>query len=222
VKPLTAIIFKDVVVELRNKEAISSMLLFGLLVLVIFNFAFAPGDSGIRGMIAPGILWVAYSFAGILGLNRSLGMETDNDCLQGLLLAPLTRGDLYLAKVCSNFIFTIIAELIILPVFIVFNNFHFDLKILWIVGITILGTLGFVTIGTTLSMISSHTRMKEVLLPILQIPTTVPVVIAAVEATSMVLREDTRALSFTLSLLGVFSTVYLTASYFVFEFLVEE
>ena len=220
-KPITAIVAKDIVIELRNKEAIGSMLLFGLLVIVIFSFAFVPGGAE-RSATAPGVLWVAYSFAGILGLNRSLSMETDNESLQGLLLAPLTRGDLYLAKAIGNFIFAIIAELIILPIFVVFNNLHFDLKLLWIVGITILGTLGFVSIGTTLSMISSHTRMKEVMLPILQIPTTVPVIISAVEATSMVLREETQALSFTLSLWGIFSTVYLTASYFVFEYLVEE
>ena len=220
-KPIPAIVFKDIVIELRNKESISSMLLFALLVIVIFSFAFVP-SSAERIVIAPGILWVAYSFAGILGLNRSLSMETDNDCLQGLLLAPLTRGDIYLGKVASNFAFTMIAELIILPIFAVFNNFPFDLKILWVIGITALGTLGFVSIGTTLSMISAHTRMKEVMLPILQIPTTLPVVISAVEATSMVLREDTHAISFPLSLLGVFSTVYVTASYFVFEYLVEE
>jgi heme exporter protein B len=220
-KPVTSIIFKDVVIELRNKESISSMLLFALLVIVIFNFAFVP-TSAERRLIAPGILWVAFSFAGILGLNRSLSIESDNECLQGLLLAPLSRGDIYLGKVASNFTFTLIADLIILPIFVVFNNFNFDIKTIWIVGITVLGTLGFVSIGTTLSMISAHTRMKEVILPILQIPTTVPVVISAVEATSMVLNDDTRTISFPLSLLGVFSTVYLTASYFLFEYVVEE
>jgi len=138
------------------------------------------------------------------------------------LLAPMTRGDIYLGKVASNFAFTMIAELIILPIFVVFNNLPFDLKIVWIIGIMILGTLGFVSIGTTLSMISAHTRMKEVMLPILQIPTTVPVVISAVEATSMVLRDETSSISFPLSLLGVFSTVYVTASYFLFEYLVED
>src|SRR5262245_54432295 len=158
-KPVTAIVFKDIVIELRNKEAISSMLLFALLVIVIFNFAFVPSGAE-RIQIAPGILWVAYSFAGILGLNRSLNMEIDNECLQGLLLAPVTRGDIYLGKVASNFTFTMIAELIILPIFIVFNNFPFDLKILWVIGIMLLATLGFVSIGTTLSMISAHTRMK--------------------------------------------------------------
>jgi heme exporter protein B len=218
-KPVTAIIHKDVAIEFRNKESLSSMLWFGLLVLVIFSFSFDTSDAeGLK----PGILWVAFSFAGILGLNRSLSMESDNDCLQGLLLAPMDRGDLYLAKVAANFGFTLAAEMIILPVYTIMQHLHFDMKLLWIIGITIGGTLGFVSVGTTLSMISSRTRMKEVILPILQIPMTLPVIIAAVTATGMVLSGETDGISFPLSVLGVFSIVYLTASYLVFEHVVEE
>ena len=218
-KPVTAIVFKDVAIEYKNKEAFSSMLLFGLLVVVVFSFAF-EGEN--RKALAPGMLWVAYSFAGILGLNRSLSMETDNDCLQGLLLSPLSRSDLYIGKVAGNFLFTIIAELILLPFFVILNNLAFDSTLLWIIGITLLGTLGFVAIGTTLSLVSAQTRMKEVMLPVLQIPMTFPVVLSAVQATAMVMSGDPRGISFPLALLGIFCTVYLTASYFVFEYLVEE
>lgn len=217
--PIAAIVFKDIAIEYRNKEAFSSMLLFGLLVVVVFSFAFEGAD---RSTVVPGMLWVAFSFAGILGLNRSLSMETDNDCLQGLLLSPLSRSDLYLGKVAGNFIFAVIAELVLLPLFVVLNNLAFDLKLLWVVGITLLGTLGFVAVGTTLSLISAQTRMKEVMLPVLQIPMTFPVILSAVQATSLVMSGDPGGISFPLSLLGVFSTVYLTASYFVFEYLVEE
>lgn len=221
--PIAAIVFKDIAIEYKNKEAFSSMVLFGILVVVIFSFAFEGSDRrSLATSLAPGMLWVAYSFAGILGLNRSLSMETDNDCLQGLLLSPLSRSDLYLGKVAGNFIFTIIAELVLLPFFVVLNNLAFDGKLLWIIGITLLGTLGFVAIGTTLSLISAQTRMKEVLLPVLQIPMTFPVILSAVQATAMVMSDDPRGISFPLSLLGVFSTVYLTASYFLFEYLVEE
>lgn len=217
--PVAAIVFKDIAIEYKNKEAFSSTLLFGLLIVVVFSFAFEGQD---RKAVAPGMLWVAYSFAGILGLNRSLSMEIDNDCFQGLLLAPLSRSDLYIGKVIGNFVFTIIAELILLPFFVVLNNLAFNMALIWIAGITLLGTLGFVAIGTTLSLISAQTRMKEVLLPVLQIPMTFPVVLSAVQATAMVLNDDPRGISFPLSLLGVFSTVYLTASYFIFEYLVEE
>jgi heme exporter protein B len=218
-RPIVAIIHKDVAIEFRNKESISSMLWFGLLVLIIFSFSF---DSSGAENIRPGLLWVAYSFAGILGLNRSLSMESDNDCLQGLLLAPVDRGDLYLGKVAANFVFTLVAEMMILPIFAVLQHVHFDGKLLWIAGITVLGTLGFVSIGTTLSMISAHTRMKEVILPVLQIPMTLPVILSALTATDMVLNGEMAGISFPLSLLGVFSIVYLTASYFIFEYVVEE
>ena len=220
-KPLAAIIFKDIIIELRNKEAISSMMMFGLLVLVVFNFAFQPTGAE-RVLIAPGILWVAFAFAGILGLNRSLSIELDNDCLQGLLLAPLDRGALYLGKVASNFIFMTIAELIILPIFVLFYNLRFNLQILEIAAISALGTFAFAAVGTILSTISANTRMKEVMLPILQIPLTVPVIVASVSATGAVLSGETEGISAWLYLLGGFSIVYLTASYLVFEFVVEE
>jgi heme exporter protein B len=221
--PIAAIVFKDIAIEYKNKEVFSSMLLFGILVVVVFSFAFEAADgSTLEVALVPGMLWVAYSFAGILGLNRSLSMETDNDCLQGLLLSPLSRSDLYLGKVAGNFVFTIVAEVILLPFFIMLNNLKFDGKLLWIVAITLLGTLGFVAIGTTLSLISAQTRMKEVMLPVLQIPMTFPVILSAVQSTRMVMTGDTDGISFPLSLLGVFSTVYLAASYVLFEYLVEE
>ena len=220
-RPLTAILFKDVLIEMRSKESLSSMLMFGILVLVIFMFAFEA--SGLdKTLIGPGELWVAYSFAAILGLNRSLAMEIDNDCLQGLLLAPIGRGALYLGKVASNFTFMIIAEVMVLPVFFIFNNLRFDQRFLGILGISVLGTLGIAAVGTILSTISANTRMKEVMLPILQIPLCVPVVIAAVEATSQILNKDDPEISSWLTILAGFSIVYLTVSYLVFEFVVEE
>jgi heme exporter protein B len=220
-KSLAAIIFKDIVIEMRSKESIGSMLMFGILVLVIFMFAF-DGTGLDKSLLGPGQLWVAFSFAAILGLNRSLAMEIDNDCLQGLLLAPIGRGELYLGKVASNFTFMIIAEVIVLPVFFILNNLNFDQRFLGVAGISILGTLGIAAVGTILSTISANTRMKEVMLPILQIPLTVPVVIAAVEATSQILNSEEPEISAWLTILAGFSIVYLTVSYLVFEFAVEE
>jgi len=220
-KPITAIVFKDIVIEMRSKESISSMLMFGILVLVIFLFAFESRGLE-KGMVGPGELWVAYSFAAILGLNRSLAMEIDNDCLQGLLLAPLGRGELYIGKVASNFAFMMIAELVVLPVFFILNNLNFDRRFFGIAGVSVLGTLGIAAVGTILSTISGNTRMKEVILPILQIPLTVPVVIAAVEATSQIMNNDKPEISAWLTILAGFSIVYLTVSYLVFEFAVEE
>src|SRR5712671_904012 len=206
---ILAIIFKDIVIELRSKESISAMLMFGILVLVVFMFAVPSVD---KLLVAPGILWVAFSFAAILGLNRSLSMELDNDCLQGLLLAPIGRGELYVGKVASNFAFMMIAEIIVLPIFVILNNLSFNLQFLKVVAIAGLGTLGIASVGTILSTISANTRMKEVMLPVLQIPLTVPVVIAAVEATRVVLTNDPEEISSWLYILGGFTIVYLTVS----------
>jgi heme exporter protein B len=219
--PISAVIFKDIAVELRSKESLASMIMFAALVLVIFNFTFE--STGLdKALIAPGSLWVAISFAAILGLNRSFAMETDNDCLQGLLLAPLSRGELYVGKVISNFIFMMIAELIILPLFVIFNGLNFDMKFIEVAGIAGLGTIAIAGVGTILSTISSNTRMKEVMLPVLQIPLTVPVIISAVESTRQVLTDEVRQISSWLYILAGFTIVYLTLSYLLFEFAVEE
>ena len=219
--PISAVIFKDIAVELRSKESLASMIMFAVLVLVIFNFTFE--STGLdKALIAPGSLWVAISFAAILGLNRSFAMETDNDCLQGLLLAPLSRGELYVGKVISNFIFMMIAELIILPLFVIFNGLNFDMKFIEVAGIAGLGTIAIAGVGTILSTISSNTRMKEVMLPVLQIPLTVPVIISAVESTRQVLTDEVRQISSWLYILAGFTIVYLTLSYLLFEFAVEE
>src|SRR5438094_8901551 len=143
---ILAIISKDIVIELRSKESISAMLMFGILVLVVFMFAVDPSVD--RLLVAPGILWVAFSFAAILGLNRSLSMELDNDCLQGLLLAPIGRGELYIGKVASNFTFMMIFEIIMLPIFVILNNLSFILKYFKILYIGVLGQIGICFIGT--------------------------------------------------------------------------
>jgi heme exporter protein B len=220
-KAIWAIVLKDVVVELRNKETLSAMLMFAVLILVVFNFAFE--SSGVdKSLIAPGTLWVAFSFAAILGLNRSLARELDNECMQGLLLAPISRGDLYLAKVAGNFIFMLIAEFFLLPLFVIINNLKFDLQLLQVAGIGCLGMLATASVGTILSVLASGTRMKEVMLPILQIPLTIPVVICAVEATAGVLIPEYGEISSWLSILAGFTIVYLTVSWLIFEFAVEE
>jgi heme exporter protein B len=108
-----AVVAKDVVAELRTKEMFSSMFIFALLVIVIFNFAFDPGMSYIQD-VAPGILWVAFTFAGILGLNRSFVQEQENNCLQGMMLAPVDRGAIYLGKFLGNVLFMMLVELVAL------------------------------------------------------------------------------------------------------------
>ena len=220
-KQLLALVAKDVAVELRRKESVTSMMMFGVLVTVIFNFAFEP--SGAQSvLIAPGVLWVALTFAGMIGLNRSLAIDLDNDSLQGLLLAPVSRGNLYIGKVLSNFLFMLVADAIILPLFIVFYDLRLEFELLWLVLIAVLGTFGFATVGTILSVISANTRMSEVMLPVLQIPLTLPMILAAVAATVAVLTDESEGLSSWMNLLIGFDIIFFVVSYLLFDYVVEE
>ncbi len=218
---LIALIRKDIVLELRRKETVVSMMMFGLLVMVIFNFAFEPAGAE-RVLIAPGILWVALTFAGILGLNRSLAIDLDNDSLQGLLLAPVDRGTLYTAKVISNFLFMLLSDVVIFVFFVVFYDLPVDARLLWVILIMIFGTAGFAAVGTILSMISSHTRMSEVMLPVLQIPLTLPLILAAVAATGAALGGEDGGYSSWVNLVIGFDIIFFVISYLVFEYVVEE
>src|SRR5215470_4216 len=118
---MLALIRKDLLIEFRTKETLASLLLLGLLTLVVLSFAFDP-TSELRGEAAPGALWVSVIFAGVLGLSRSFLAERENDCLQGLLLCPVDRGTIYLAKTTTNFVFMMAAQLLIVPIFIFFFN----------------------------------------------------------------------------------------------------
>jgi len=175
-----AIVQKDVAVELRTKEMLSSMFVFALLVIVIFNFAFELRIENVR-QVAPGVLWVTFTFAGMLGLNRSFVLEKDKGCLEGLLLCPVDRSAIYFGKMLGNVIFMTMVEAIILPIFsVLFNVSLFHPVLLLIV---VLGTLGFAGVGTLFSAMAVHTRAREVMLPVLLFPVVVPAMIAAVKAT---------------------------------------
>jgi len=197
------------------------MVMFGLLVMVIFSFAFEPSGAE-RAAVAPGVLWVALTFAGVIGLNRSLAIDLDNDALQGLLLAPVGRGTLYIGKVLSNCIFMLLSDIVILLLFIVFNNLQLDATVLWIILLAVLGTFGFAGVGTILSMISANTRMREVMLPVLQIPITLPMIISAVGATGLVLEGESDGFSLFVNLIIAFDIIFFVISYMVFEYVVEE
>jgi heme exporter protein B len=221
-RAVLTLVLKDVAIELRRKESVAAMIMFGVLVMIIFNFAIesADMDPALRPSLAPGVLWVAVTLSGILGLNRSLAIDLDNDSLQGLLLAPISRGNLYLAKVLSNFVFILLADAIALVSVMVFYDLDADSRLLWVGLVVILGTFGFATVGTILAMVSSHTRMSEVMLPVLLIPMTIPLVISSVAATAVALGEDGARPN--LSLVIGFDIIFLVISYLVFDFVVEE
>ena len=214
-----AIVRKDLALERRSREMLGSMFLFSLLVLLIFSFSF---DLRIEQptAVAPGVLWVAISFAGMLGLARSFVLERDQGCLDGLLLCPVDRSILYVGKVLSNLVFISLTELILLPLYLALFNLAFKPLLLPVI---LLGTLGFAAVGTLLSAMTVQVRAREVMLPVLLFPIILPVLIAAVRLTAGILDgQPWPEIRRWMQLLVGFDVLLTSLSYVVFDYVVEE
>lgn len=213
-----AILWKDILSELRTKDIITSLLVFALLVIVIFNFAFKPEKIE---LVASGVLWVAFTFAGVIGLSRSFVLEKDKGCLEGLMLSPVGRDVIYLGKMLGNLAFMLIVEVIVLPVFLVL--FNLPIFIPRLVLIVVLATIGFVCIGTLFSALAVNTRAREIMLPILFFPIVSPIIIAAVKSTALILAgKSWGSMSSWLQVMVAFDVIFLVVSSLVFEFVIEE
>ncbi|HAP66812.1 MAG TPA: hypothetical protein DCQ99_03155 [Nitrospinae bacterium] len=214
--------WKDIRGELRTKEIFSSMFIFSLLVLVIFNFSIDLLEVNPLD-IAQGVLWIAFTFSGILGLNRSFLFEKENDCIQGLMLTPVDRSVIYFGKMLGNLVFMLVMEAITVPVFVVLFNITIYDKIFSLIIVIFLGTLGFVTVGTLFSAMSVNIKAREVMLPILLFPIVVPIIIAAVKSTGLILSGSPfgEIVSW-LKLIIVFDIIYLVVSFLSFEYIIEE
>jgi heme exporter protein B len=198
------------------------MLFFGIVVLVIFNFALESERDSIRSAV-PGVLWVAFVFSGTLGLNRTFASEKENSCLQGLLMVPMDRGIIYLGKMFAAAVFMLIAEAVIFVFALIFFNLTAWGEIPWLILVFSIGTLGFTAVGTILSAIAANTRMREVLLPLILFPVVLPILINAVEATNIILNTvEYAALKLPLSIMSVFTIVFGTVAYLLFDFVLED
>jgi heme exporter protein B len=214
-----AIVLKDLSLERRSREMLSSMFIFGLIVVLVFSFSFdlRGGDTT---LFAPGVLWVAITFAGMLGLGRSFIMERDQGCLDGLLLCPVDRTALYLGKMFSNLIFISLTEVVLLPLCFGLFNLRFPPLILPVV---LLGTIGFSGVGTLVSAMTVHARAREVMLPILLFPLVLPSLVAAVKLTAGILDGQPWAeLANWARLLVVWDVIFVALSYMGFEYVIEE
>jgi heme exporter protein B len=217
---IIAIFWKDMLTEFRTKEIIVSVLVFALLVLVIFSFAFGTGADTTE-LVAPGILWVALTFGGVIGLNRIFTMEKENSRIEGLMLCPVDRAIIYWGKLAASFTFMLAVAIVVTPIFLALFNLPMFLPRLAL--IIVLAILGFAAVGTLFSAIAINTRARDIMLPILFLPVVVPVIIAAVKATAPVLGSRPWADMLTwLQLIIVFDIIYLVVATLVFEFVVEE
>jgi heme exporter protein B len=216
-----AVTWKDLAAELRSRELLSAMLIFALLVILIFNFALEL-DRAARESVTAGVLWVTFAFAGTLGLNRSMAIEKDRGCLDGLLLAPVDRSAIYFGKALSNLAFMLIVEVIVLPVyFILYNPRNFFNP--GFLGVILLGSIGYVAVGTLLSTMAVQTRTRDVLLPILLFPLVIPVLVSAVQASKGFLAGlPIGEIVPWLNLLVVYDVIFIAAAFMFFDYVVEE
>ena len=213
---------KDLKIEYRSRQAYLTTVFFALLILVIFNFAFDPGSPATREA-APGILWVALLFPGIIRLNRSFQIEMEEGTLYGLILSPADRGILFLGKFLANWGFLMVVDLLVLLVFVIFYNFSFSTQILWIALLVVLAGVGFSAVGTVFAAMLSSISTREVLLPILLFPIIVPIMLAAVSGTQEILiAEDTQFLTRWIELLVAFDVIFVAAGFLLFDYAVAD
>jgi heme exporter protein B len=219
-KTIIAVVWKDLAAELRSREMLSAMLVFALLVILIFNFALEL-DLPTRRSVTSGVLWVTFAFAGTLGLNRSMAIEKDRGCLDGLLLAPVDRSAIYFGKMIGNLVFMLIVEAVVLPVYsVLYNTNLFNPGL---VGVILLGSIGYAAVGTLLASMAVQTRTRDVMLPILLFPVIIPVLLAAVKASAGFLSGQVIAdVMPWINLLIIYDVIFTAVAFMTFDSVVEE
>ncbi len=219
VRQVFAIVRKDILTELRTRESITAMVVFAVMAIVMFNFALRLRVDSFRPL-TPGILWVTLVFAGTLGLSRSMSSEQINQCMDGLLLAPCDHSAIFLGKAITNVIFTLVVALLVLPVMAIL--FDESLLQLGTVLVVLLGVIGYSGAGTLIATMAASTRAREVFLPILLFPLALPLLVAAVIATSGYLdRLPFAEFAPWIGVEAAFIVIFWTAGTLLFEFLVE-
>ena len=220
-RAVVVLLTKELRLEFRTRELLSATVIFALVIIVMFSFAFEPTAAESR-RYGPGLLWIAFLFAGSLMLNPSFAREQSNETLDALRMAPISSFAILLGKILANFIFMSIAEVLLVPAFAVMYNVSLAGIVGRLILVLVLGTIGLTVTGTVFSAVSAHARMRELLLPLLLLPILTPLLIGAVEATASLFAEQPELDRTWVSLLAGFDIVFLTASWLLCDYLIEE
>jgi len=217
-----ALLAKDLKTEWRTREIFTSMFVFAVLVLVVFNFAIGADPELIR-QVASGVVWIALLFATVLGLQRVGQLESEEDSLQGVLLALRDRSALFIAKMIAQMLYLLVVVICILPLCGIWFRINFIACLGELCLAFALGILGLSIVGTLFSMIALHTRACEVMLPMLFLPVSIPLIIAAVYATAQLIDGKSLSdISDYLVFMGVFDVVFFVLTLIVFDYIVED
>ncbi len=219
-RPVGVLVWKDILLELRSRELIVSMLVFGLMLVVVFNFALSVTPQRVT-TVAPGILWASFAFAGVLAMSRAFAREREQGGLDGLLITPVSRDSIFLGKAASIFLFMVLVEAILLPIFAGLMGFSaVSFALLFTI---LLASAGFALVGALFAAIAVQTKSREILLPVLFFPVVLPVIVGAVEATKLAIGgESVVGIGHWLPLIGAFDAVFLVICPWVFSLVVEE
>jgi heme exporter protein B len=214
-----AVLYKDVLLEARSRVNLNAMLFFAGMVVLVFSFALGPDRSHLRAA-AGGLLWLAFIFAGILAFGRIYQLEADNNAFEGLLLVARHRSAIYLGKMLGAMAVMLAVEVIVVPLTAVLYTLSLGTNVLPLAAVCLLGTAGFASIGALYGALTMSLRAREVLLPLLLLPVTVPVVLGAVKATTAVLANQSTDLGTWVGLLVAFDVIFITIGLLTFEYVV--
>ena len=213
--------WKDLLVERRSKETLNSLLFFSLALLFVFQFAL-DADRERLSAVLPGLLWLAFILSGMLGLGRVFLVERENDCWEGLLLAPGDKSAIYLGKLAGSLALMFVVEAMVLALFALFFNVDLGPVLLPLVMVIALGTMGFAAMGTLFAALTAQARARELLFPVLLLPVLVPVLLGTVKATEAVLlRAPLADVAHWLKLLVAADVIYVVAGLLTFDFILE-
>jgi heme exporter protein B len=215
------VVWKDALTERRSKESLNALVFFSLLLLFVFQFALGPESARVEAAL-PGLLWLGFILSGLLAFGRTFQVERENDCWEGLVLTPGDKSAIYLGKLAGNVLVMVVVEVVLLALFAVFFAIDFTPVLPGLAAVLSLGTLGLASVGTLFGAVTAQLRARELLFPVLLLPAVVPVLLASVSATQIVLAGEPLAdAGAWLKLLAAADLVYLVVGVLTFEFVLE-
>lgn len=221
-RQMSALLIKDLRIEWRSKDVLTAMLMFALIVITVMTVAFEPG-CGELNTIIPGVIWITLLFAGNLGLNRSFAREMENGALDGLRVCAVARSAIYVAKFASQVILMMLTAAIVWPIMVLFFDLGSLAHPLLFILILLLGSTGFSAAGTLLATMAIKTRTRDMMLPILLFPITVPVILAAVKGTALTLYSESIDAVFSwLHILIAFDVIMITACVILYDYVIDD
>ena len=219
---LTVLLRKDLMIEFRSREILISMITFGAAITLLYAFAFRPSPESMQ-TFAPGLIWMVFLFVSILALHRSYSLEKEFDAFSMILSAPVERSVLFISKYLSGFIFLIVAQMVLLPLFFLFLQLSMPVNLAQMLGVFILVDLGISAVGSLLSATVMRVRVNEMLLPLLLFPMVTPLLISAVKSTASIMdNQPFNQWKLWFQLIVSFVIVYSVMGYLIFDYVSEE